>query len=98
MTTNRRGMEQEVPMDTVIQCKAQSNGERTPRWSRTQRAELFEQYLDLSAQGLSLRQAAKVLEVPRSTLQAWRAYHECLDASPVVVAFFHSVPGLAFLH
>ena len=30
MTTNRRGMEQEVPMDTVIQIKAQSNGERTP--------------------------------------------------------------------
>jgi Family of unknown function (DUF6399) len=91
-------MEQEVAMDTVIQFKAQSNGERTPRWSRTQRAELFEQYLDLSAQGLSLRQAAKVLEVPRSTLQAWRAYQESLDAHPAVVAFFHSSPGLAFLH
>src|SRR5919109_2885834 len=98
MTTNRRGIEQEVAMDTVIQFTAQSNGERTPRWSRTQRAELFEQYLALSAQGLSLRQAAKVLEVPRSTLQAWRAYQESLDAPPAVVGFFHSSPGLAFLH
>jgi hypothetical protein len=39
-----------------------------------------------------------MLDVPRSTLQAWRAYHERLDESPVVVAFFRSVAGLAFLH
>jgi hypothetical protein len=36
--------------------------------------------------------------VPRSTLQAWRAYQERLDECPAVAAFFHSVPGLAFLH
>ena len=36
--------------------------------------------------------------MPRSTLQAWRAYQESLDAHPAVVAFFHSAPGLAFLH
>jgi hypothetical protein len=36
--------------------------------------------------------------VPRSTLQAWQAYHDSLDAYPAVVTFFHSVPGLAFLH
>ena len=39
-----------------------------------------------------------MLEVPRSTLQAWRAYQEHLDECPAVVAFFQSVPGLAFLH
>ncbi len=39
-----------------------------------------------------------MLEVPRSTLQAWRAYQERLDECPAVVTFFHSVPGLAFLH
>ncbi len=49
-------------------------------------------------QGMSQRQVAKVLNVPRSTLQAWRTYQENLDESPAVVAFFHSVPGLAFLH
>ena len=85
-------------MGTVIQSNAQSNADRTPRWSRTQRAALFDQYLELHAQGLSLRQAAKALAVPRSTLQAWRAYQERLDAHPAVVVFFHSSPGLAFLH
>jgi hypothetical protein len=98
MTTNRQKMEQEVAMGTVIQATAQSKDDRTPRWSRTQRAALFDQYLALQAQGLSLRQAAKALEVPRSTLQAWRTYQDSLDAHPAVVAFFHSAPGLAFLH
>src|SRR5262249_55030199 len=46
----------------------------------------------------SQRQAARVLDVPRSTLQAWRAYPDRLDACPEGVAFFFSVSGLAFLH
>jgi len=83
---------------TVIQCKQRRNADLPPRWDRTQRAEIFDQYRDLQAQGFSLRQAAKALEVPRSTLQAWRAYQESLDEHPAVVAFFHSCPGLAFLH
>ena len=36
--------------------------------------------------------------MPRSTLQAWRAYQENLDECPVIVAFFHSPPGHACLH
>ena len=85
-------------MGTVIQATPRCHEDRTPRWDRTRRAELFDQYCDLHAQGLSLRQAAKALDVPRSTLQAWRAYQDSLDAHPAVVAFFHSAPGLAFLH
>ncbi len=85
-------------MGTVIQSQPRRHDDRTPRWDRTRRAELFDQYRDLQAQGLSLRQAAKALDVPRSTLQAWRAYQENLDEHPAVVAFFHSAPGLAFLH
>lgn len=85
-------------MGTVIQCQPQCHTDRSPRWDRTQRAELFDQYLDLQAQGLSLRQAAQVLEVPRSTLHAWRAYQDSIDEHPAVVAFFQSAPGLAFLH
>src|SRR5439155_12137757 len=65
---------------------------------RFERAEQCDRYGDLKAQGMSQRQAAKVLDVPRSTLQAWQAYQETLDESPAVVAFFHSPPGLAFLH
>src|SRR5215470_10700881 len=91
-------MKKEVAVGTVIQDTQRSNAQHHPRWSRTQRAHLFDQYLALQTQGLSLRQAAKALEVPRSTLQAWRAYQERLDEHPAVVAFFHSAPGLAFLH
>ncbi len=36
--------------------------------------------------------------MPRTTLQAGRADQERLDTCPAVVAFLHSVPGLAFLH
>jgi hypothetical protein len=92
------GVKKEVAVGTVIQSKPRSNDDRHQRWARIERADLFERYGDLQTQGLSQRQAAKVLDVPRSTLQAWRAYQEHLDACPAVVAFFHSVPGLAFLH
>jgi transposase len=83
---------------TIIQAQQRDNEERIQRWDRFERAEQCERYGDLKAQGMSQRQAAKVLDVPRSTLQAWQAYQETLDESPAVVAFFHSVPGLAFLH
>src|SRR5215510_14374394 len=63
-----------------------------------QRAERLDESCALLAQGVSQRQAAQVLDVPRSTRQAWRAYQERLDACPEVVTFFHSVAGLAFLH
>jgi hypothetical protein len=55
-------------------------------------------YRNLQAQGVSQRQAAKVLDVPRTTLQAWRAWQDSIDACPRVVEFFDRVPGLAFLH
>ena len=85
-------------MATIIQDKQRGNHDRHQRWARFERADLFERYGELHTQGVSQRQAAKVLDVPRSTLQAWRAYHDRLDACPAVVAFFQSVPGLAFLH
>jgi hypothetical protein len=83
---------------TVIHSKQRGKAERTQRWARLQRADLLEQYGTLQAQGVSQRQAAKVLEVPRTTLQAWRAWQERLDACPQMIAFFESTPGLAFLH
>lgn len=85
-------------MGTVIQYQQRVNDDRSQRWERIERAELFAQYGDLHAQGTSQRQAAKVLDRPRSTRQAWQAYADSLDECPTVVAFFHSVPGLAFLH
>jgi hypothetical protein len=85
-------------MATVIQDKPQRNPQGQPRWDRFERAELFEQYQQLRTQGLSERQAAKELKVPRSTLQAWRLWHDSLDICPHVADFFQSGPGLAFLH
>ncbi len=85
-------------MGTVIYSQQRGSNDRTQRWDRLERADLFERYGDLHAQGSSQRQAAKELEVPRTTLQAWRAYQERLDECPSVVEFFQSVPGLAFLH
>jgi hypothetical protein len=85
-------------MATIIQTKHRGNNERHQRWTRLERADLWARYGELHAQKVSQRQAAKVLDVPRSTLQAWRAYHDRLDACPAVVAFFQSVPGLTFLH
>src|SRR6266850_6830682 len=90
--------EKEGAVGTVIQYKPCVNVDRHQRWDRIERAELGERYGNLQAQGLSQRQAAQGLDVPRSTLQAWRTYQEHLDESPAVVAFFQSVAGLAFLH
>jgi hypothetical protein len=80
-------------VETVIQEKQRHNDDRHPRWDRTRRAALFDQYRDLHAQSLSLRQATKALDVPRSTLQAWRAYAHHLGAhhSPDVFHVQHEL-------
>ena len=85
-------------MGTAIQDMPQSTHRSQPRWDRFERADLFEQYRELRTQGISERQAAKELQVPRTTLQAWRLWHDTLDICPHVAKFFQSGPGLAFLH
>ena len=85
-------------MGTVIQSQSQRNDARQARWDRLERADLLEQYRALRTQGLSERQAAKELKVPRTTLQAWRIWHDSLDICAHVAEFFQSGPGLAFLH
>jgi hypothetical protein len=83
---------------TVIQDLSQIYHGSQPRWDRFDRADLFEQYRELRTQGISERQAAKELNVPRTTLQAWRIWHDTLDICPHVAEFLQSGPGLAFLH
>jgi hypothetical protein len=85
-------------MGTVVQDRPQINLGNQPRWDRFERADLLEQYRQLRAQGVSERQAAKDLQVPRTTLQAWRIWYDTLDICSHVAAFFQSGPGLAFLH
>jgi hypothetical protein len=85
-------------MGTVVQEKPQINPGSQPRWDRFECGDLFEQYRELRTQGVSERQVAKALNVPRTTLQAWRQWHDTLDICPHVAEFFQSGPGLAFLH
>lgn len=92
------GLQGEVAMGTVIDFAHHDHSDRHQLWNRFERADLFEQYLDLQAQGVSQRQAAKQLQVPRTTLQAWHSWHDTLDICPHVAQFFQSGPGLAFLH
>ena len=85
-------------MGTVIQDLPHINYRSQPRWDRFERADRFAQYRELRTQGISERQAAKELKVPRTTLQAWRIWHDRLDICAHVAEFFQSGPGLAFLH
>ena len=85
-------------MGTVVQDRPQINPGSQPRWDRFERADLFGQYRQLRTQGISERQVANALHVPRTTLQAWRQWHDTLDICPHVAEFFQSGPGLAFLH
>jgi Family of unknown function (DUF6399) len=82
----------------VVQDQQQRNPQSQPRWDRFERADFFAQYRELRTRGISERQAAKELKVPRTTLQAWRIWHDTLEICPHVADFFHSGPGLAFLH
>jgi hypothetical protein len=85
-------------MSTVMDFQHRDNFNRHLRWDRYERADVFGHYLELQAQGVSERQAAKRLQVSRTTLQAWRKWHDTLDICPHVAQFFQSEPGLAFLH
>jgi hypothetical protein len=85
-------------VETLIPDMPHINQHSQPRWDRFERADLFAQYRALRSQGLSERQTAQELQVPRTTLQAWRMWHESLDICPHVAEFFQSGPGLAFLH
>jgi len=82
----------------VIQYAQCGHAARQQRWERRRRAALLDQYRALQAQGISQRQAAKVLAVPRTTLQAWRVWQERRDICPQVGTFCASGPGLAYLH
>jgi hypothetical protein len=85
-------------MSMVIDFAHPDDVDRPPRWNRFERADRYVHYLKLQAQGVSQRQAAKQLQVPRTTLQAWRRWHDTLDSCPHVAQFFQNGPGLAFLH
>jgi transposase len=67
---------------TIIQDKHRGNHDRNQRWARRERADRFARYSALHAQGVSQRQAAQALGVPRTTLYAWLAWQDRLAACP----------------
>jgi hypothetical protein len=85
-------------MSTVIDVPPRDNVDRHQRWDRFERADLLEHYLALQAHGVSQRQAAKQLQVPRTTLHAWQTWHDTLDICPHGATFLQSGPGLACVH
>ena len=85
-------------MGTVIQDTHQRNDDRQPRGDRCERADLFAPSRALRAQGMSQRHAAQELQVPRTTLQAWRTWHDTLESCPDVARCLQSGPGLVCVH
>ena len=67
------------------------------RWNRDEVADNLIQF-EQTRSKRSQRQVAEELGVPRTSLQHWLKRKGSLDASPVVVDFFESPEGLAFLH
>jgi hypothetical protein len=75
--------------------------EDTPPRRRHWEREVIAEAMSQLAEGqpvLSQRQVAEELGLPRSTLQHWLERRDVLEADPVVVAFFESPAGAAFLH
>ncbi len=85
-------------MDSLSNCVSPIKNSRNIRWDRWEYAEKVATLEKLSAEGLSDREIARQLDVPRSTLQAWKQHRASLDADPRFIAFFESSLGLAFIH
>ena len=68
---------------------------RRKHWKREVIAEAM---YKLEEAVVSQRQLAEEVGIPRGTLQHWLERRDTLDADPVVVAFFESPAGVAFLH
>ena len=67
------------------------------RWERADTAKLVSAF-ETREQTISQRDFAKKTGVPRSTLRYWVARKNSIDADPVLIAFFESPVGIAFLH
>ena len=89
------------PQTVDIQDSTSSSSSRLS-WSRQVASAKQEQAEQLDSPFTSLRQIAEALNVPRSTLQAWRQQRQQLfqhSGLPTqVVEFFESSAGLSFLH
>ena len=67
-------------------------------WGRKEVAEKISSFETIAQQGVSQRQGAEELNIPRTTLQHWLKRKENLEADKEVATFFESPSGLVFLH
>ena len=92
---------EQCPQTVDIQDFTSANSTRLS-WPRQVASTKQEQADQLDSPWMSVRQIAEVLNVPRSTLQAWRTQKQQLvqhSGLPIpVVEFFESSAGLSFLH
>lgn len=82
---------------SVADCSAPSQESQLPRWDRSEVSATLHAYEQRPAEQ-SQRHFARQMGVARGTLQHWKERKEGLDADPLVVEFFESPQGLAFLH
>ena len=66
-------------------------------WNRADAAKLVSEF-ETREQTVSQRDFARNTDVPRSTLRYWLARKDSIDAHPVLIEFFESPVGIAFLH
>ncbi len=67
------------------------------KWKRPETVKLVHSY-EYRESTESQRDYAKRKEVPRSTLRYWADRKNSIDADPILVNFFESPVGIAFLH
>ena len=67
------------------------------KWERADAAKLVSDF-ETWNQTISQRDFAEMVDVPRSTLRYWLARKNGIDAHPVLIEFFESPVGIAFLH
>lgn len=85
-------------MNSLSNCASPFKNSRNVRWDRLEYAEKVASVEKLEKAGLSQRDIAKELEVPRTTLQCWKTHRNSLDSDPKFIALMESGLGLAFIH
>lgn len=85
-------------MSSLSNCVSPINNSRNIRWNRCEYADKVATLEKVSAKGFSDREIARRLDIPRSTLQAWKQHRASLNADPRFIASFESSIGLAFIH
>jgi len=83
-------------LDTASQTRPPADNSN--RWKRDTAVAQLCDFESVQQQGISQRQFARDQQIPRTTLQGWRARKHAIEAPTALVDFFESPEGLALLH